>query len=326
MSLITCPECGGQISSSVKQCIHCGCKIKVCSECGSIFTANVDECKECGFKFTKKEIVENKENCIDVYNKCKNSSLINKILLSNAINIAITLLVGLCLFIAYNKFKNWATGDPLDGIMNYEETKNTVIAFIVIGFISLSITFFIDNNDGLVSFNTINTWLNINKTNLHLSIKNYLTNNNFASKTKKELINDKKILDKCIDYEMLKNAKYREKCKKKKIVSSIICVVLTIILATIVINFVKDKMQQILIDADAYKTMLETSNTEMIIMAILASLIVVLFIWQSILLKSPKSAVVIRKTKRKEFIKNNIPEGYDNYIKYFCQLDNLKTV
>ncbi len=51
MAVTKCPECGEKISTSVKQCIHCGCEIRVCPECGMMHKSAVDICEECGYSF-----------------------------------------------------------------------------------------------------------------------------------------------------------------------------------------------------------------------------------------------------------------------------------
>ena len=58
MALVKCPECGGQISTMAKQCIHCGCEIKVCPECNGVYIAGVENCKGCGYIFAKETIKE----------------------------------------------------------------------------------------------------------------------------------------------------------------------------------------------------------------------------------------------------------------------------
>ena len=51
MALIQCPECGGQVSSTAKQCVHCGCTYSVCHECGNVYSGEVPQCTVCGYKF-----------------------------------------------------------------------------------------------------------------------------------------------------------------------------------------------------------------------------------------------------------------------------------
>lgn len=53
MALINCPECGKQISSSAKQCVHCGCAFTVCPECGNAIVGSSDVCPECGYSLGK---------------------------------------------------------------------------------------------------------------------------------------------------------------------------------------------------------------------------------------------------------------------------------
>ncbi|MBP3592673.1 MAG: zinc ribbon domain-containing protein [Clostridia bacterium] len=55
MAIIKCPECEENISSTVKQCIHCGAKIRFCPECESVFVGNVASCPNCGYAFEQVE-------------------------------------------------------------------------------------------------------------------------------------------------------------------------------------------------------------------------------------------------------------------------------
>lgn len=77
MALTTCPECGGKISTTVKNCIHCGCKITVCPECGMTLIGEPISCTECGYSFGSKNASQNQSdndtinNCVD--NQCDNT-------------------------------------------------------------------------------------------------------------------------------------------------------------------------------------------------------------------------------------------------------------
>ncbi len=55
MALINCPECGKQISSSAKQCVHCGCAFSVCPECGNVTVGSFEVCPSCGYSSAKPE-------------------------------------------------------------------------------------------------------------------------------------------------------------------------------------------------------------------------------------------------------------------------------
>lgn len=77
MALTTCPECGGKLSTTVKNCIHCGCKITFCPECGMTLIGEPISCTECGYSFGSKNASQNQSdndtnnNCVD--NQCDNT-------------------------------------------------------------------------------------------------------------------------------------------------------------------------------------------------------------------------------------------------------------
>ena len=56
MALIKCKECKKDISSTVKECPHCGYKNdnKTCPECGAVVKTTDSTCPECGFPLEKK--------------------------------------------------------------------------------------------------------------------------------------------------------------------------------------------------------------------------------------------------------------------------------
>lgn len=56
--LITCPECGKEISSKAKKCVHCGKvfveekpQVKICDDCGKEVAVSATECPYCGCPF-----------------------------------------------------------------------------------------------------------------------------------------------------------------------------------------------------------------------------------------------------------------------------------
>ena len=55
MAMVSCPECGQEISDKAKKCIHCGRVLieevvpkKFCAECGKEISADAQECPFCG--------------------------------------------------------------------------------------------------------------------------------------------------------------------------------------------------------------------------------------------------------------------------------------
>lgn len=52
MALTSCPECRGQVSTTLTQCPHCGKAIGVwgsCPECKGAITSEQESCRGCGF-------------------------------------------------------------------------------------------------------------------------------------------------------------------------------------------------------------------------------------------------------------------------------------
>lgn len=51
MALVTCPKCGGQISDTAGECVHCGFTFKICPECGTVLAKDAEKCEHCGYAF-----------------------------------------------------------------------------------------------------------------------------------------------------------------------------------------------------------------------------------------------------------------------------------
>lgn len=73
MAMISCPECGNQISTLSPNCIHCGCPINVCPECNAVITGEVSVCGHCGHQFhrvveaKREEVIQAPpKNCTEV--------------------------------------------------------------------------------------------------------------------------------------------------------------------------------------------------------------------------------------------------------------------
>ena len=60
MAMITCPNCGEQISDKAKSCVHCGASLqpeekRVCEECGTELEEGMEICPVCGCPVEKSE-------------------------------------------------------------------------------------------------------------------------------------------------------------------------------------------------------------------------------------------------------------------------------
>lgn len=75
MALITCPDCGQQISEHSDHCIHCGCKITVCHTCGKVY-AGSGECPVCHAVPAETQKISqqnNRKNTMDLFDDWEHS-------------------------------------------------------------------------------------------------------------------------------------------------------------------------------------------------------------------------------------------------------------
>ena len=95
MALITCPNCGEQISDKAKTCIHCGANLipeekQICQECGAEVEPGSDVCPKCGCPIKIEEAAQKVEvTGVQINKKSKNIILIVVIAVAAAIVIAL---------------------------------------------------------------------------------------------------------------------------------------------------------------------------------------------------------------------------------------------
>ena len=145
MAIINCPECNGKISDTVKQCVHCGAPITVCPECGTVFAKRIDTCPECGYIINKNKNtnnIKNKSTNANTDQKPKNKvmnadhafhewSKKNNMNATDIISI-LCFVVGIALaVIAYFKLKNW-TESYMEMVTTYKDTISSITTLTVI--------------------------------------------------------------------------------------------------------------------------------------------------------------------------------------------------
>lgn len=69
MALVQCPECGKEVSSNAKQCIHCGCSFTVCPDCGHVALGALSSCPKCGCVLNNETVSKNIESEEDIVGK-----------------------------------------------------------------------------------------------------------------------------------------------------------------------------------------------------------------------------------------------------------------
>ena len=58
MAMISCLECGAQVSDKAESCIKCGYPIITCSECNTLVSDNLEACAECGCPIKKATLTQ----------------------------------------------------------------------------------------------------------------------------------------------------------------------------------------------------------------------------------------------------------------------------
>ncbi len=242
MAIITCPECGGKLSSTVSACVHCGCVITVCPECNAACIGNQSECKNCGYQFqtVKKEAQQElpikeeakEKNCIQIYEQWKNENNYHKYVLDYSL-IQIILSCASLLFIIIGL--TCLGGENAWEV--YHSTKK-MIMFLVLSEIFAfggQIASIVTDYQNPICFSR---WIKTKKIDIKRKVEEYLSDN-FAEKTQdlreKEIKIVKKIIRACV-YEDLT---LREKLKNKGIVSAIVLGIDTPFFPIIVANICK---------------------------------------------------------------------------------------
>lgn len=149
MSIIKCPDCEKDISSTSKQCIHCGCIFTVCPECETIFSGKISECKECGYKFkndnSTKPSEEKEYTILNAYSKSENENSIFKIATNGGVAIGLCILsivLALTAFIGTLTWGNYSSSEALDTLAKYQSTlssRKTLYIFAALAFSASSL-------------------------------------------------------------------------------------------------------------------------------------------------------------------------------------------
>lgn len=149
MALIMCPECGGQVSSTAKQCVHCGCKYSVCPECGRIYKGDIAKCSDCGFQISEKRkelfgtgnsgsVKTESDYGADIINIWERRSATDKIIMKTVKYTGITLTILFIIFILIALFiiEFWDT-KTIDSLLKadkiIDKAHGLIIAACVVG-------------------------------------------------------------------------------------------------------------------------------------------------------------------------------------------------
>lgn len=181
MAIVPCPECGNTVSSTAKQCPHCGCVFTVCPECGRTFLGKPEICADCGYKITKKDIFalahsenlqkEQLEESISAGNLravWKSADGTNAMILKiiKTISFVSELLCFAVSLIAVVQFATAnAIGDKLERLSELHKVVSNLSIYAIFACLFIFIAFITEDEDVLPQFACAN-WMKKNKINL----------------------------------------------------------------------------------------------------------------------------------------------------------------
>lgn len=143
MSLVKCPKCGGSVSSTASECVHCGCQFIVCPECGAICAKGVQTCAKCGYRFSfhaaDQKQTESPQSPQNDSKKLLNKKLLNRVTADNTLQnrtkkagVILVVLSSLLFVIWVIILIAWIKSDPLEALAKYDGTKQLCQMLIVL--------------------------------------------------------------------------------------------------------------------------------------------------------------------------------------------------
>lgn len=173
MAIIVCPECGGKISDTATQCIHCGAKVKNCPECGTVYTEAVRICSECGYTFEEKKAANetsqtDHKSSKDVVDEWNREKPYVKYIFSSIAEHIMDLIPLVFSMVALVQLLQW------DDVLSFSETLSNIKTFIVLSTIFRVIYCIYDIFAKHGKEKMLCSWCLSNKTNLKDSIRTTL--------------------------------------------------------------------------------------------------------------------------------------------------------
>lgn len=142
MSMIRCPECGQEVSSTSEQCVHCGYKFRVCPECGKVVSAESKECPSCGYHFeitrpsvSAQEPSNRKQEYDNFVDEWLAEKPARKLIFSRrtttVIRVACIVMVVILVVMACNKFSAWGQiSDETQKLANASNVRDYILLMI----------------------------------------------------------------------------------------------------------------------------------------------------------------------------------------------------
>ncbi|MBE6635479.1 MAG: zinc ribbon domain-containing protein [Ruminococcaceae bacterium] len=170
MAVIVCPECGEKISDTVKNCIHCGCKINLCPECGGISVGDANSCPTCGYVWksenedgkSKKTDVNLKETT-DVYDRWRSENPIRVVYGTKAINTIA--FAGSLIFIGLAFLKMFLDINNDNFILKFSGSLSGVKTLLIFSAVMAGLRVLLNKMRSHIAACDMSAWLRMNKIN-----------------------------------------------------------------------------------------------------------------------------------------------------------------
>lgn len=324
MALVPCPNCGANISSTAKKCIHCNCTINVCPECNTVSVGEEKECKNCGFNFQNETVLKresfspkstvtppSQKGCAEIYQDWKNESAFNKHVLGGQTVGQITNFLGTLLMMAAAVivlvwiFKG-ITGDAnaaFEGLLKYQDTFKTATALVIVSLVfsalSRSIYYYAYHSAPI----SLSRYAKAKQIDLTAAL-DYTLSTDFSHKPKEVFKKDRvsaHLVSKALLFE--NSTDIQEKSKIRCILRSILEAIPNIFIGIFVIKNIEILMQHYIITTEMFKF------SQLVAWWALAAWIVAMIIPSAISTKW-------EGTQTCEWIQINFSQHQDVYIKH----------
>ena len=317
MAIIHCPECNEKISSTVRQCVHCGVKIAVCPECEKIYTEHPNICTECGYVFSgnAKAEEEFRGTAPDVKRKWRTEKPFVYVI--ENVGFVCGILVYVWLFFATLRLVSWhANLADLENIAKSEEIYATIKTFIGLFAACWAIEKICDDICPTLNGALLGLWANIRKINLTEVIQTTFSADyrEAVEKEKKSIFKDLKF----IIYAAFLSNNYLE--KNKRLVNHAVYIVFEIVACIFLGSFLVQNIE-LFMQAELLKSdILNNSGWSISLIeswwkpiAGIVLLVGAFFYRELVLSKLEK--------QRDAWIQKTMPEHYENYKKNALNVD-----
>ncbi len=320
MAMISCPECGNQISTLSPNCIHCGCPINVCPKCNTVITGDVNACGHCGYKFHR--IVETKteeavqtppKTCTEVCLSWKERNFIYRgyWLIYYILGFLPLLPIGIATYSIVSWIERGTSNDVFAAFEALSESKDLLKEVKVLIWLMVGIIFISGNYPIYILYSApikLKQYALINKIDLVKSL-DYTLSTDFANKSKSSFRRDgvsAYLVTKAILYQ--NNYDIQRKSERIFVINIVSSIISLIFLLVFLLTNIEVLMQHYLLTTEVFQLSELTAWWALILSGIIA-------ISPSLFIKNEW-----QRPMMSNFVRQNLPERYYAYEKYIAPM------